>query len=125
MGKQTPTDTSPTRRRSQRLFLKIRIVVEGKIPGKPAFEETTRTIIVNAHGALVELGVSVEQGQTLIIKNIQTNEKQESIVKLVSAGEGRNFNVAVEFTTPNPGFWSVNFPPEDWTPKHPDAKRPY
>jgi hypothetical protein len=79
---------------------------------------------VNAHGALVELAAAVEEGQKLLLKNSQTNEKQESIVKLVSAGEGRNFNVAVEFTTPNPDFWSVNFPPEDWTGKHPDAKRP-
>lgn len=123
MNKQTQTDTSSTRRRSQRLFLQIRIVVEGKPPKKPAFEEVTRTIIVNAHGALVELAVPVEQGQTLILKNVHTNEKQEAIVKLVSAGEGRKFNVAVEFTSPNPDFWSVNFPPEDWTVKHPDAKR--
>ncbi len=122
---QKAINASPTRRRSQRLFLQIRIVVEGKAPGKPAFEEKTRTIIVNAHGALVELGAAVEQGQTLVLKNSLTNEKQASIVKLVSAGEGRNFNVAVEFATPNPGFWGVNFPPEDWTGKHPDAKRPY
>jgi phosphopantetheine adenylyltransferase len=124
MGKKTPTDTSPIRRRSQRLFLQIRVVIEGNASGKPAFEENTRTIIVNAHGALVELAAAVEEGQKLLLKNSQTNEKQESIVKLVSAGEGRNFNVAVEFTTPNPDFWSVNFPPEDWTGKHPDAKRP-
>ncbi len=120
---QKALHASSTRRRSQRVFLQVRIVVQGKLAGKPAFEETTRTILVNAHGALVELRVAVEQGQILVLKNAQTNEKQESVVKLVSAGERQNFNVAVEFTTPNPGFWSVKFPPEDWTGKHPDAKR--
>jgi hypothetical protein len=118
-------NASPTGRRSQRLFLQIRIVVEGKTAGKPAFEEKTRTIVVNAHGALVELGMSVEKGQTLTIKNSQTNESQESTVKHVSAGEAGKFNVALEFTVPNPNFWSVNFPPEDWTGKRPDVKRTF
>jgi len=119
----TTTSTSSTKRRSQRLFLQIRIVVEGKIAGKSAFEEKTRTIVVNAHGALVELGVSMEQGQTLTLKNSQTNETQEAKVKLVSAGESGKFNVALEFTAPNPGFWSVSFPPDDWVSRPPDTKR--
>jgi hypothetical protein len=30
--------------------------------------------------------------------------------------------IGLEFTTPNSTFWRVAFPPEDWTPKHPEAR---
>ena len=116
-------NTTVNRRRSQRLFLHIRIAVEGQVAGKSDFVEKTHTIVVNAHGALVEMSVTPEQGQTLTLKNSQTNEVQESKVVLVTAGESGKFNVALEFTTPNPGFWSVSFPPDDWSGRHPDAKK--
>jgi hypothetical protein len=32
------------------------------------------------------------------------------------------YYVGVEFPQPNPEFWGVSFPPEDWSPSHPDAK---
>ena len=49
-------ETTAGRRRSQRLFLQVRIVVEGTLANKSPFSEETHTIIVNAHGALVEMG---------------------------------------------------------------------
>ena len=110
-------------RRSQRLFLQIPVVLEGPIAGKPDFAEKTRTVVVSAHGALVELSVAAEKDQIVTLQNGQTNERQESKVVLVSDGEKGKFNVAVEFTSPNPGFWGVNFPPADWTIRHEDAKR--
>ncbi len=107
-------EPTPGRRRSQRLFLQVRVVVEGKVAGKPPFSEETHTIIVNAHGALVEMATAIDQGQTVSMKNVRTGEKIECNVKLVTpAGVGK-FNVAFEFTKPNPDFWRISFPPEDW-----------
>ena len=65
------------RRRSQRLFLQVRIVVEGTLANKSPFSEETHTIIVNAHGALVEMGASLEQGQIVTMRNVRTSEKIE------------------------------------------------
>ena len=30
--------------------------------------------------------------------------------------------IGLEFSAPSPTFWRVTFPPEDWSPKHPDAR---
>jgi hypothetical protein len=36
---------------------------------------------------------------------------------------GGKAEVGLEFTVPRPAFWRVAFPPEDWSPKHPDARK--
>lgn len=111
------------KRRSQRLFLQVRVVVEGKLADKSPFKEETHTIVVNAHGALVEMGISLEQGQVVTLQNVRTSEKTECTVKLVTPAETKKFNTAIEFANPNPGFWRISFPPDDWTNKSPDAKK--
>jgi hypothetical protein len=111
------------RRRSQRLFLQVRVIVEAKLAGKSPFSEETHTIVVNAHGALVELSASLDQGQAVILHNVRTSEKAECTVKLVTPAEAKKFNTAIEFTVPNPRFWRISFPPDDWTNKSPDAKK--
>jgi hypothetical protein len=118
----TMTVSPYDRRRSQRLFLQVRIVVEGRVAGDASFSEKTHTIVVNAHGALVEMSIAPDQGRTLILKNVLTNGVQESKVVLVTASDSGKINVALEFTAPNPGFWSISFPPEDWSIHNTDAK---
>jgi hypothetical protein len=115
-------ETTTGKRRSQRLFLQVRVVVEGRLADKP-FSEETHTIVVNAHGALVELGVSLEHGQAVTLLNVRTSDKTDCTVKLVTPTEPRKFNTAIEFIKPNPGFWRISFPPDDWTSKSPDAKK--
>jgi hypothetical protein len=115
--------TSKQRRRSQRLFLQVRVVIEGKLAGKSSFSEETHTIVVNAHGALVELGMSLDQDQAVTLLNVRTGEKVECTVKLVTPAEAKKFNTALEFIVPNPRFWRISFPPDDWTNKSPDAKK--
>jgi hypothetical protein len=63
------------RRRSQRVLLAVRLEVSGKRLNKTSFEEETKTIIVNSHGALLHLKESVVNGQVLSLKNDDTNEK--------------------------------------------------
>ena len=98
-------------------------MVEGKVARNPNFSETTHTVVVNAHGALVEMSVAPDQGQTVTLKNILTSGVQESKVVLVTAGDSGKFSVALEFTSPNPDFWSVSFPPEDWSAHNLDTKK--
>ena len=108
---------STNRRRSQRLFLQVPVVIEGQLPNKRRFSENALTSVVNAHGALVELGASLNQGQAVILRNTRTSEQIEAIVKIVTPVESGKFAMALEFATPNPTFWRVSFPPEDWAPR--------
>ena len=116
-------EITTSKRRSQRLFLQVRVILEGKLANNKPFSEETHTIVVNAHGALIEMSNSLEHGQTVTISNVRTGDKTECTVKLVTPTDGRKFNTAVEFTNPNPGFWRISFPPDDWTNKSPDAKK--
>jgi|SRR5579864_2847756 hypothetical protein len=108
-------DNASTRRRSQRLFLQVRVVLEGKLANNSPFREETQTIVVNAHGALLEMSVPLDSGQIVSLQNLRTNEKIECAVKLVTPKEAKKFNTAVEFTKPNPDFWRISFPPDDWS----------
>lgn len=116
-------ETTASRRRSQRLFLQVRVIVEGTLLNNSAFREDTHTIIVNAHGALVEMEASLEQGQTVTLQNVRTSDKIECTVKLVQRSAGGKYSTAFEFKKANPGFWRISFPPEDWSIKGPEAKR--
>src|ERR1700721_3551618 len=103
--------------RSQRLFLQVRGVVDGKLANKFPFSEETHTIVVNAHGALVEMGLALDQGQAVNLLNVRTSDKTECMVKLVTPAEAKKFNVALESTKQNPGFWPISFPPPYCTKK--------
>jgi len=111
-------------RRSQRVCLRLPIVVLREGPGTNVASEETFTLIVNAHGALIQLALTVEIGQLLGIKNMQTLE--ELVCRVVNLGPDQpgKREVGVEFELPSPRFWRIAFPPADWTPRSPDAKAP-
>ena len=104
-------------------MLTIRIAVIGKRSGGHSFTEETCTAVVNAHGALIALAEPVAAGQLLGIRNLLTQEERACKVVDLGAGQYGPHEVAVEFLEPAPRFWKVTFPPDDWTPKSPDAKR--
>lgn len=116
-------EPTSNKRRSQRLFLQVRVVLEGKLPNQSAFSEETHTIVVNAHGALVETSALLDQGQTIQMRNVRTGETIDCIVKLVTPAGAGKFSTAFEFTKPNPDFWRISFPPEDWSSRMADAKK--
>jgi len=116
-----PTSTEPSlpgnpssRRRSQRLFIQIPVVVSGQLDKSAPFSEETNTVVLNAHGALVQLNTAVQIGQKVMLQNVRTKEQQEVTVVFLAPAEGQKSNVALEFTSPRPDFWHVAFPPEDW-----------
>jgi hypothetical protein len=96
--------------------------VQGHLQDETPFTEETVTVVVNAHGALVRLGVETQLGQTVVLQIAATNETQEGKVVFISEGEDARFHVGIELTNPNPHFWHVSFPLEDWSISHPDAK---
>jgi|SRR5665213_788568 len=118
------TELITTRRRSQRLFLRVPVVVESNELNKPAFRAETHTVVLNAHGTLIEMDVALETGRTVSLRNVKTSEQIECTVKLITNADHGRFNVALEFKTPNANFWQISFPPEDWCPYDKEPRPP-
>ena len=112
-------------RRSQRVLLSLPVEVTAQqgVEKKPVSEKT-RTMVVNAHGALVQLNLKVEIGQQLTVKNLKTSEEAHCRVVFVNHAQLSNMEVGIEFLKPAPLFWRIAFPPADWTPRSPEAKGP-
>jgi hypothetical protein len=110
-------------RRSQRVLLSIRVSVSGKLSNGQAFEEETSTLIVNAHGALIQLRRVVNLGDLLTVRNMKTSETLDCKVVDIRSGSNAAQEIGIEFGQPNPKFWHVSFPPADWSPRSPEAKR--
>jgi hypothetical protein len=119
----TPSN-SGARRRSQRVLMQIALRLRGVDAQGQNFEEYTETLAINAHGALVLLSARVTSGGVIHVKNVKTEEEQECHVAFLGPVRGGKAEVGLEFSVPRPAFWRVTFPPEDWSPKHPDARAP-
>lgn len=101
-------------RRSQRVLLRVPIVVMGEAPHGTPFSEETITLIVNAHGALISLAVKVIAGQKLGVVNLSSGEELSCHVVHVGAANNGKSEVGIEFVSPAPFFWRISFPPSDW-----------
>ncbi len=112
-----------SRRRSQRVLLSVSLRVLGKNAGGAVFEELTETMAISAHGALILLSKAVSKGHALTLFNLRTKAATECIVVHLGESQGQHVKIGVEFLLPSPGFWHVNFPPQDWSPRHADAKK--
>jgi hypothetical protein len=87
------------------------------------FVEHTKTLIVNAHGALLQLQEPVREGQALNVRNVTTGEEMPCKVVDLSPGATGLAEIGVEFATVNPRFWRVSFPPADRSTRSLEAKR--
>jgi PilZ domain-containing protein len=103
------------RRRSQRVILSVPVSVSGTGP-KGTFTEETKTLVVNAHGALITLAAKVTQNQQLELKSASNPEPQSCKVVYIGPSVQGQTQVGVEFLKPAPHFWHVAFPPENWAP---------
>jgi hypothetical protein len=100
--------TNEERRRAQRVFLRIPVVVylEGK--ANP-IHGTTHT--VSASGAMIILPQGLPTGTKITIENPKTQKKVEAHVVRPPVMNAEGSLVPVEFTTPSPQFWDICFPP--------------
>ena len=117
-----PNTHTGARRRSQRVLMQVGIRVRGKDAQGQDFEEGTETLAINAHGGLVLLNARVVSGSVVHMKHNKTGEEQECHVAFLGPVRSGRAEIGLEFTTPSPNFWRVAFPPEDWSPKSPEAR---
>ncbi len=117
-----PPENKLLRRRSQRVLMQVSVTLKGVDAKKKPFKEDTQTYAVNAHGGLVGLKTEVTKGTVLSIQHKMTDEVQECRVVFLGPVRDEKTEIGLEFSSPRPTFWRVAFPPEDWTPKHPEAR---
>jgi hypothetical protein len=122
MIQESNTAPHTVRRRSQRILMQVPIRVRGKDAQGKDFEEHTETLAINAHGALVLLNSRVTSGSTVQMRHNKTEEEQECHVAFLGPVRSGKAEIGVEFSAPRPAFWRVAFPPEDWSPKSPEAR---
>ena len=119
------TNTTPNtgaRRRSQRVLMQVAVKIRGTDPQGHKIEEETETLAINAHGALVLLTAKLTSGSKIILQHKKTQEEHECHVAFLGPVRQGKAEIGLEFTSPHPTFWRVAFPPEDWTPRHPEAR---
>jgi hypothetical protein len=95
------------RRRSKRVLHKTPVTVRFQDANKHSISEMTHTIVVNDHGALILLAAVVETQQIIRLENLTLGEEVLCRVASLGATLMGKTQVAVEFITPKPGFWSA------------------
>ena len=102
-------------RRSSRMFMRVRVSLAGKNQQGRRFRNTCETIVINAHGALLYLEQDLEMGSILVLTNPLTQDDQECrVVYLGDEDSDKGRRVGLEFLTPAPHFWGIEFTHPDW-----------
>jgi hypothetical protein len=87
----------------------MRVQAQGRAHNGKKFRETCETVVVNGHGGLLFLKHEIDNGEMLVITNPETLEEQECRVVYLGEPVGKGQRVGVEFLTPAPRFWGVEF----------------
>src|SRR5260370_17858035 len=104
--------TAASPRRSSRVFHKMRVQAQGRAHNRKKFNETCETVVVNAHGGLLLPWHEVGCGEMLVITNPETQEELECRIVYLGDLGARGQRVGIEFLTPAPRFWGVEFKSE-------------
>src|SRR3974377_1655939 len=114
----SPASKSPaeTPTRPQPVPLEIPVTVNGARTGegsdkRETFSETTQTVLVFPHGAVIRIATPLAPGQLVFLTNEKS--KKEVVCQVVKSktggGPGAGY-VELQFTEPAAGFWGMRFP---------------
>lgn len=104
------------KRRSMRVFLSTPICVTGRDSKSREFAENTRTLVVNAHGALISLAAALTAGQPITVRTEDAQQSRECRVVYLESRNSAKSLLGIEFFKPAPAFWQIDYPPDDWVP---------
>jgi hypothetical protein len=110
------------KRRSMRVVIEIPVGVFGQNLDGKIFEEQTSTATVNAHGARIFLEAVIDPQKPVLLTNTKTRMEVQCRIAYRKEIKTGRFEIGLEFTSPLPRFWGINFPPEDWDPS--ERKKP-
>ena len=122
-GKATP-QTAPAqgpagtdeRRRGQRVLLRIQASVHVSLQGKATTIDVA-TLSVNPAGALVLMKQALPAETRLVLEHKATNERIACRVVRPPRETPEGYHVPLEFDSPSPAFWKIDFPPANWRPE--------
>lgn len=132
-GTATTTPTAPPAKspteapsRPQPVALEIPVTVNGArtLDGsdkREPFSETTQTVLVFAHGAVLRVATPLVPGQLIFLTNEKS--KKEVVCQVVKSKTGGSTSgyIELQFTEPAPGFWGL---PASSVAPSPVAPRP-
>lgn len=98
-----------TQRRSSRLITSLPVRAQGTNGEGRKFRERCRTIVVNVQGGLLYLQEEMEVGAEMVLVNPATEEEQECRVVYIGESSDKGTRVGIEFLSPSPHFWGVEF----------------
>jgi hypothetical protein len=100
---KTPAKRTP--RSSERVSMRVPVVIYGFTGKGGAFHEDTETILVNSSGTLVILKTRLELGDTVFLIHKNTRLEQEVRVAYIDAYSDREIRVGLAFKQPIADFW--------------------
>jgi len=103
------------RRRSQRVMLRIPVVLRTIVAGKTVTTNAA-TVSVNDHGAMLTCARTFASDTTVEVQNERTGEKMNCRVTRTPIENTDGYLIPVEFASSAPAFWRISFPPRDWKP---------
>lgn len=101
----TIESTKKIPRSSERMSLRVPVVIYGFTKKSGAFHEETDTLTVNASGALVMLKTKLEIGDSVFLLHRSSGNEQEVRVVYLDAYSERETKVGLAFKSPIPDFW--------------------
>jgi len=102
------------RRRSERVVLRISVLILAEDEERKQIQEKAETQVVNAHGGLLRMRQHLHVGQSFLLNNPQRNSEMSCRVVRLEEDGMDFYKIAFEFDRPAPNFWPVVFPPADW-----------
>jgi hypothetical protein len=102
------------RRRSERVVLRMSVLLVAEDEDRRQIQEQAETQVVNAHGGLLRMRQHLHVGQSFLLNNPQNNMEMSCRVVRTEEDGLDFFKVAFEFDRPAPNFWPIVFPPADW-----------
>jgi len=108
------TQAAQNRRRSERVKLNMAVHVLAGNEERQQIRVEAKTLVVNAHGGLMEMTTHLHMGQSFLLTNPATGSEMSCRVVRVDESGMEHFYIAFEFDRTAPKFWPVTFPPADW-----------
>jgi periplasmic protein TonB len=122
----TPASAPPAKPAPVALEIPVAVngarTVEGSDKRVP-FSESTQTVLVFPHGAVLRIATPLVSGQLVFLTNEKTKKEVVcQVVKSKSSGTAGSY-VELQFTEPSPGFWGLQIPGPGVAPR-PTASGP-
>jgi len=110
-----------TQRHSSRLIISLPVRAQGTNVDGRKFRERCHTIVVNVQGGLLYLQETLGVGAEMVLVNPATEEEQECRVVYIGESSDKGTRIGIEFLSPSPHFWGVEFTQQDGTASAPSG----